>query len=206
MRQEADADTHKHGGCERRAGLVWQAEAVRQRVVVDEERGGPDAHDPRGQAIQAVDEVDRVDGDDHDQDRGRGLLVGRQPEHAPAGEGQPGHLGAAPDQDHARGDLTGQFAERAQAPPVIDKAHDDHKAAGQQQAPGHVGFRERAGEGGDTAGYEQTRGQAGIHGKSAEQGGGHLVDVTVTGSVRSPYRDREAANRRRQKVGHCSGR
>ena len=40
----------------------------------------------------------------------------------------------------------------------------------------------------------------------AEQGGGHHVDVTVTGSVQGTYRNREAANRRRQEVGHCSGR
>ena len=67
--------------------LVRQAQPVGERVVVGEEGRGADPDDPSGQPVQAVDEVDRVDGDHHDQDGDRDLLIAGEAQRGPVGRG-----------------------------------------------------------------------------------------------------------------------
>ena len=125
----------------------------------------------------------------------------------PPGSGSQAELGAAPDQDRARGHLAGQLADRVQAPPVVDKADRHDQPAGQQQpgrpsaaADEHVPAQRL-----DLAGHHQPGRQPAVDGQAAQQRDGHHVHVPVPGGVHRAHRDRHAAHQRREQVGDSRG-
>ena len=177
-----------------RAGEDWVVAChLEQRVAVGEVGQRGDADDAGGQAVQAVDEVDRVDGDDHDQDGENQALVRGQDDHVAVGARDPGQLDTAPDQDAARGHLAGQLADGAHAPAVVDGAHHDHEAAGQQQADGGARADQHLAQIAEPVGHQEGSAQATEHGQATEPGRGRQVHVAVARFVHDVEDDGERA-------------
>jgi len=174
-------------------------------LVLWKEGRRADADDPGGQPIQPVDEVDRVDGHHDDQDGEHGLLVGRERERPPARDGQPGHHGAAPDQDRPGAHLAGQLGDGAQSPAVVHETHENHEATGQQQAAAYPGAHEHGAQVGQPGGHQQGRGEAEVHRDAAQQRDGLGVDVPRPAPVLRTHRDREPAYQRREQISDGGG-
>ena len=168
--QEPEAQADDDHREERSRALRPDGAPLDQLVGVEEERQRGDAHDPRGQPVQAVDEVDRVGHADHPQHGHHRDQIGRE-HHGRAGEGQSEeqHVDAEQVQDGAGEDLAGHLGGRRHLAQVVDHADGEDHRRGQDHSDG-VGRPPEQARSGRAAARPRPwrRQQAQVHGGPAD--------------------------------------
>jgi hypothetical protein len=140
-----DAGARQRRSQQRRRRRHVEIPGLGQVIGVGEEGERADRGHAGGQPVQAIDEVDRVDGQDGEQDRqGCAAVTPEDDRVVVPRKGDLGQLDTA-DQHHRprRGHLTGQLGQPVELVLVVERAHADEDASGQQDAGGLAPVRER---------------------------------------------------------------